>query len=473
MHDRRPDPAPPVQQSFLHDPSLPILLLCPPGARVYQRDNYCSHEAKASYYWYPYDLVVQSGILGGVGEVEVLDSTALRLTGAEVQGRLAGRRFRAILSLMGAACWAEDEAFIRQVHETTHAPIFVSGDVVCAQPREALERLPFVTGILMDYTSRDLANYLEGGPTQDEALFLRDREVARPRASRAYTIPVPRWDLFPPGGYRLPFLKRQPFASVAASFGCPYACEFCTAAPLVFRLRELDNLFDELRFLARAGYREIHFKDLSFGIDRRHYTQLLERLVSEKLGFSFNCLSRADALDPELLQLMSAAGGRLIHIGVESASPSSLERVRKGVGLDDVKRAVEDCRHAGIEVLASYVLGFPWESRADLERTIDLAVSLDTEYASFNSYAVRTTWPPPGSAAPLPGGRDYDLAEVLHLAYRRFYFRPSYLWRRLRAPVTLTGLRLGVASGWELFRRHVVPGGVARGVATDRDRSPA
>jgi len=269
MNDRLAEPATPQRQASLHDPSLPILLLCPPGARVYHRDNYCSHEAKASYYWYPYDLVVQSGLLAGVGEIEVLDATALGLTAGEVQGRLAGRRFRAILSLVGGACWAEDEAFLRQVHETTPAPIFVSGDVVCAQPRETLERLPFVTGVLMDYTSRDLARFLEGGSTQNEALFLRDHEVARPRAGRAYTIPVPRWDLFPHGGYRLPFLRRQPFASVAASFGCPYACEFCTAAPLAFRLRELDNLFDELRFLARAGYREIHFKDLSFGIDRR------------------------------------------------------------------------------------------------------------------------------------------------------------------------------------------------------------
>jgi len=196
--------------------------------------------------------------------------------------------------------------------------------------------------------------------------------------------------------------------------------------------------------------------------------------VSEKLGFSFNCLSRADTLGPELLQLMSEAGCRLVHIGVESASPSSLERVRKGVGLDDVRRAVESCRRAGIEVLASYVLGLPWESRADLERTIDLAVSLDTEYASFNSYAVRTSWPAAGSAAaPSLAGRDYDLAEVLHRAYRRFYFRPSYLWRRLRATVTFTGLRLAVASGWELFRRHVVAGGSAGGVPTGRDRSRA
>ena len=273
----------------------PVLLLCPPGNRVYQRDNYCSHEAKASYYWYPYDLVVQSGILETVGPIEVLDATALRLTPSQALARIRGREFRAVLSLVGAVCWTEDVAFLRQVAAETGAPLYLSGDVACAHPRQVLETLPFASGVLMDYTSFDLATLLAGGASGD--VFLREAPVKRPHKNGpgpAFAFPIPRWELFPKEHYRLPFLRQRPFASVAASFGCPSKCGFCTAAPLVFRPRELDNLFEELRFLARSGYREIHFKDLSFAADPPYYAALLERMIGERLGFTFSCLARAD-----------------------------------------------------------------------------------------------------------------------------------------------------------------------------------
>jgi anaerobic magnesium-protoporphyrin IX monomethyl ester cyclase len=138
----------------------PVLLLCPPGSRVYQRDNYCSHESKASYYWYPYDLVVQSGILETIGRVTVLDATALHLTPAAARERVGAGPYRAVLALVGAVCWDEDVLFLRQVAEQTRSPLFVSGDVVCAHPQQALEALPFVSGVLMDYTSAGLAAHL-------------------------------------------------------------------------------------------------------------------------------------------------------------------------------------------------------------------------------------------------------------------------------------------------------------------------
>src|SRR5512138_2798050 len=98
-----------------------ILLLCPPGSRVYHRDNYCSHEVKARYYWHPYDLVAQSGILSTIAPVEGLDATALRLSPSQALARLAGKLYRAILALMGGVCWTPDTEFLRQVEAATGA----------------------------------------------------------------------------------------------------------------------------------------------------------------------------------------------------------------------------------------------------------------------------------------------------------------------------------------------------------------
>ncbi len=99
----------------------PVLLLCPPGRRIYQRDNYCSHESKASYYWYPYDLVVQSGFLSERGPVDVLDATALRLYPERALDAVERLRPRAVFALTGAVCWRDDEDFLDGVVGRTGA----------------------------------------------------------------------------------------------------------------------------------------------------------------------------------------------------------------------------------------------------------------------------------------------------------------------------------------------------------------
>lgn len=433
-----------------------VLLLCPPANRIYHRDNYCSHEVKASYYWHPYDLVAQSGILASVAPIEVLDAPASKLSVGEALTRIQQRGYRAVLALSGGVCWDEDIAFLRQVQETTRAPMYLSGDVACAHPGRVLDSLPFVAGILMDYTSDGLARHL-GGKVGD-GLFLRDNPIQQGCATaspRTFSLPLPRWDLFPKNLYRTPFQRERHFASVAASFGCPGSCSFCTAARLTFKRRDLDNLFEELHWLKRAGYREIHFRDLSFAADPSFVDRLLDRMLREQICLTFSCLARADHLEPKLVRKLKHAGCHLIHIGVESASEESLRRTNKGLHSADARAAIRTCKNEGIEVLASYMLGLPWETRADVERTIQLAISLDTEYASFNLYTSRASWPPPNrEGTPNTGDRDYDLARMRRHAYRRFYARPSYLIGCMRTHLTPTRLPIAVANGWSLLRRH-------------------
>ncbi len=174
-------------------------------------------------------------------------------------------------------------------------------------------------------------------------------------------------------------------------------------------------------------------------------------------GFAFNCLARADSLTPELLRLMKRAGCHLVHMGVESASGDTLDRVGKRLTLPQVEAAVEECRRVGIAVLASYVLGLPWETRR-------------TSSARSTSPSRSTPTTPPSTlrgadelGRPRRVGRPPCRATTTSTrcftaAYCRFYFRPAYLLRQLRAAASPTALRLAAASGFEIFRRHAIPG---------------
>ena len=255
--------------------------------------------------------------------------------------------------------------------------------------------------------------------------------------------------------YRLPFLKRLPFAPVASSFGCPFHCRFCTAADLNFQLRDLDNVLAELRHLKAAGYREIHFKDMSFGAIPGHYQGLLQEMIDSRMDLSFFCLARADHLNAGFTALLKRAGCHLVHLGAESASPETLQREHKQIQPDQVRRAVGNCKQAGLRTLASYVLGLPGETPADMTRTIEYALDLDTDFVSFNLYSQRNGWPgyPAGDLEPVPP----TVRDLQHLAYRRFYFRPSYLLKQARSLSSPTQLRLSLSNAMSLARQHLLP----------------
>jgi hypothetical protein len=440
------------------DAADPIVLLSPPSRQTVQRDCYCSHIAKASYCWHPFDLVVQSGILSDLGPIVLVDAVAEKLNAEQTLNRLRGRRIRAILSLVGSVCWGEDMAFLQQLKRCCDAPIIVSGDMARSHPRQTLATYSFIEGVLLSFVSRDLRRYLGNEPPPFSDLCLRS-QPREPKSlnngpAQKFQLPIPDWRLFSGLNYRLPFLRHLPFAAVTASFGCPFACHFCTAADFEFKLRDIDNVMTELRHLKKAGYRELHFKDLSFGCQPAHYRELLTRMGNEKLDLGFFCLARADHLQPGLTRMMRKAGCHLVHIGAESASAVTLRRIHKQVIPDQVREAVDNCKRSGLRTLASYILGLPGETYQDMLRTIEYAIELDTDFVSFNINTTRNGWPQE-QTEPTCGVSNGE-SDLVNLAYRRFYFRPKYLAKQMRALTSPTQFRLSAASALHLMKKHLL-----------------
>jgi radical SAM superfamily enzyme YgiQ (UPF0313 family) len=163
--------------------------------------------------------------------------------------------------------------------------------------------------------------------------------------------------------------------------------------------------------------------------------------------------------DPELFQLMKAAGARRVGFGVESGDEHILSRVvRKGQTLAQVRNAFQWAKDAGLQTMGFFVFGMPQETEETMEKTIQLALELDPDLANFMI------------AAPYPGTQLYDLIEkegnifshnwtdyAIHTdkakfeigdlkaevverkwreAYRRFYWRPKRLLKRIMMPDT-------------------------------------
>ncbi len=432
------------------------LLLVPPADGVVIRDYYCSKHSQARYLHPPIDLAMQGGQLRAAGwQPTLLDATVDRLSARRALARAVAARPDAIFALAGAVSWPGDEAFLRETARATGAPLYASGDLFMEDPAAQLERLPFLAGILTDFTSGELAAHLCGRDLPRAALFVRG-EPARPfvRTRGRRELPVPAHDLFLGHDYRYPFARRYPMAGTAVSYGCPYTCSFCITGELGTSMRPVENVLQELRALAALGVREVFFQDQCFGCaPRAAWIELLDALIAEDLGLGWWTFTRVDVLDRELARRMRRAGCHTVILGVESASEEILARHRKGYGTQAIREAFAMCAEEDLRTAATFILGLPEETAESLSATIDFACSLPADYASFNVAVPRAgtklreravadglvdedliVMDQSGFEPTLPtaGLSVEQLARWRRRAVARFYLRPAYVWRRLR-----------------------------------------
>ena len=220
-----------------------VLLLNPPGDKPYLRDYYCSHSAKGYYYWHPYDLVVQSGILSRHHEVEYLDANVYTMTFQEAAREVKSINPDALVFLTGGVCWKNDFSFLQSLDIPPHIPVIGTGDVMVSRGRELMNIHPWLNAVLLDFTSDSVDVFLrawnrkQAAPELDGVVpnllyrsangeFIRGVDPGK----RYYSFPLPRYDLIPMHKYRIPHGRRKTFASFLTDFGCPYTCSFALMA---------------------------------------------------------------------------------------------------------------------------------------------------------------------------------------------------------------------------------------------------
>ncbi|MDG2149397.1 MAG: radical SAM protein [Planctomycetota bacterium] len=447
----------------------------PPARDVVIRDYYCSKTSQANYLHPPLDLAVQGGWLRKYGfEPRLLDATVDRLSIHDALAEAVKAAPIAVFALAGAVSWEGDAPFLEAVARDTGVPVYAGGDLFMENASEALADAPFLSGVLTDFTSDELARYLQSEEFERDALVLSGDEGHAFRRTRgARPIPVPAHDLFLGHDYRYAFARGLPIAGVYVGYGCPYTCSFCITGELGSSVRPVENVMQELRALRGLGVRELFVQDQCFGQPRAPFEALLDAMIEEDLGFGWWTFTRVDVLDREMARKMKAAGCHTVILGVESSSAEILEKHRKGYGTQLVRECFELAESEGLHTAATFILGLPEETPESLQATIDFACSLPADYASFNVAVPRAgtrlrevavkdglvdddliVMDQSGFEPTLStrGLTPDDLRRWRRRAVRSFYFRPSYLWRRLRHLRSACEARTQAREAWALLR---------------------
>jgi len=197
-------------------------------------------------------------------------------------------------------------------------------------------------------------------------------------------MPYPAWDLVDLEKYWTVGLSdyeinnegEKRFMVMITSRGCPHACSFCTAPMMTerrYKWRPLEDIINEIRsYVERYGIKEIHFWDDNFFINKRRTKELLRALIEATPNISYQVPSGAEinALDEELIDLMARAGFKKVFMAVESPNEDiQLNQIDKKVKLHRIKELVDKLASVGIISEGSFMVGFPHETKAQVDET--------------------------------------------------------------------------------------------------------
>lgn len=210
-------------------------------------------------------------------------------------------------------------------------------------------------------------------------------------------LPQSAWDLLPMDKYRAhnwqcfgDFESRTPYASIYTTLGCPYKCVFCCInAPFGksgYRMRSPESVVAEIDLLVETyGVRTIKIVDEMFVLNERHVTGICELLIERDYDLNIWAYARIDTVKPHMLELLRKAGIRWLALGIESGSDHVRDGAKKSFDHDDIVDIVHSIQKAGINVIGNYIFGLPDDTMATMRETLDLAKTLNCEFANFYS----------------------------------------------------------------------------------------
>ncbi len=183
--------------------------------------------------------------------------------------------------------------------------------------------------------------------------------------------------------------------NVSTQRGCPYTCKWCSTAVYgqSYRRRPADLVATELKMLKNTYNPDsIWFVDDVFSVSHKWIRSFHEELIKQDAIIPFECITRAERLDDDIIQLLKEAGCYRIWIGAESGSQKIIDAMDRRVDVDVVKSAIQKTNAAGIETGTFIMLGYPGEDEDDINKTIHyLKAANPTHFTITVAYPIKGT----------------------------------------------------------------------------------
>jgi len=287
-------------------------------------------------------------------------------------------------------------------------------------------------------------------------------------------IPFPPREMLPYKKYSSLLAKEKAITTMFTSRGCPFACNFCDRPAMGknFRARSAKNVVNEMEECLKLDIKEIFIYDDTFTVDKQRVVDICDEIIKRNLKFTWDIRARVNTVDEELLFLLKKAGCIRIHFGVEAGTEKILKILNKNISLDQALTAFRLSKKAGIQTLAYFMIGSPTETKEDVLQTIKFMNELDPDFVqitlltpfpgtkiyqwALDQRIFQTDYWREFATNPTPGFKTKywtkelskeELERLLIMAYKKFYLRPNYIIKRIKAITSLAELRKKAKAG--------------------------
>jgi radical SAM superfamily enzyme YgiQ (UPF0313 family) len=183
--------------------------------------------------------------------------------------------------------------------------------------------------------------------------------------------------------------------NVSTMRGCPYSCKWCSRAVYgqSYRRRKPSLVVDEIVQLQQQyDFDNIWFVDDVFTISHKWLEQFTEEIKRRNVKVSYECISRADRLNDEVIALLKRSGCFRVWVGAESGSQRIIDAMDRRIDVEQTRQMIKKIKAVGMEAGTFIMLGYPGETEEDIVETMNhLKDSLPDQFTITITYPIKGT----------------------------------------------------------------------------------
>lgn len=183
--------------------------------------------------------------------------------------------------------------------------------------------------------------------------------------------------------------------SISTMRGCPYTCRWCSRAVYgqSYRRRSPQLVADEMHWIEQNYQVDTAwFVDDVFTISHKWLKEFAEEVEGRKIKLPYECITRADRMNPEVIELLKRSGCFRVWIGAESGSQKIIDAMDRRVHVEDVREMIRASRNAGLQAGTFIMVGYPGETEKDLKETLHHLKTSNPDYFTITvAYPIKGT----------------------------------------------------------------------------------
>jgi radical SAM superfamily enzyme YgiQ (UPF0313 family) len=253
----------------------------------------------------------------------------------------------------------------------------------------------------------------------------------------------------------------QSSMTISTQRGCPYTCKWCSTAVYgqSYRRRPAHLVAQEMKMLKNQYQPDaIWFVDDVFTVSHKWLIAFKEEVLLQDALIPFECITRAERLNDEILQLLNDIGCFRIWIGAESGSQKIIDLMDRRVEVNHVKKMIQQTNAMGMETGTFVMVGYPGEDMDDINKTIQyLKDAKPTIYTITIAYPIHGTSLYNEIESKITNELDWETTTDRDIEFERTYSKQFYKFAvarvvnevefsRLKTKFSLKGLKMKTKS---------------------------